>query len=124
MTSDLTPQAASHIETWRPPSLDRGLPECECPANCGGRPEALLRIAPAYPTIIPGDARPPANPYEPTAKGELVYDALNGRTGTVMEWLGDRVYLRPEGGGVEWEAPLSWLQRPPTALPPRIAGAS
>ncbi|WP_327067069.1 hypothetical protein OG500_14105 [Kitasatospora sp. NBC_01250] len=112
MTSDLTPQAASHIETWRPPSLDRGLPECACPAGCGGRPEAMIRLAPAYPTIVPGDLRPPTDPYEPTTRGELVYDALNRRTGSLMARLGGVAYLRPEGGGVEWEVPLSWLQRP------------
>ncbi|MFF7636670.1 hypothetical protein ACFZB9_26495 [Kitasatospora sp. NPDC008050] len=112
MTSDLTPQAASHIETWRPPSLDRGLPECACPAGCGGRPEAMIRLAPAYPTVVPGGAQPPADAYEPTVKGELVYDALNRRAGTLMERLGDRVYLRPVNGGVEWEATLPWLQRP------------
>ncbi|WP_035845385.1 hypothetical protein [Kitasatospora azatica] len=97
-----------------PPSAfaDRTLPECACPANCGGRPEATLRLGPAYPTIVPGDARPPEVSYLPVQRGELVYDVLNDRLGTFMDRVGPRIYLRPEHGGPEWEADPRWLVKP------------
>lgn len=44
---------------------DRLLPECQCPANCGGRPEASRRMTPAYPIVRPGDARPPPSRTSP-----------------------------------------------------------
>jgi hypothetical protein len=40
----------------------------------------------------------------PINKGELVLDESSGRVGVVMDVLDGRVYLRPPGGGTEWEA--------------------
>jgi hypothetical protein len=91
---------------------ERGLPDCECPAGCGGRPELYKRLAPAYPTVAPGSARPPAVSYEPRERGELVYDTLNRRVGVFMARLGKAVYLRPERGGEEWEVSPQWLAKP------------
>ncbi|MGF1425164.1 hypothetical protein [Kitasatospora sp. LaBMicrA B282] len=98
------------IHTPPPPTFDRGLPSCECPADCGGRPEALLRLAPAYPA--PPDDRtikPPEHPHSPVRRGELVHDVLNRRLGVVMDRVGHVVYLRPERGGQEWDVDAKWL---------------
>ncbi|WP_329566764.1 hypothetical protein [Kitasatospora sp. NBC_01266] len=93
-----------------PPVFDRSLPSCECPADCGGRPEALLRLAPAYPTVRDdGTVKPPEHPYSPARHGELVHDTLNRRTGVFMDRTGQLVYLRPERGGPEWEVDAKWL---------------
>ncbi|MFE0460952.1 hypothetical protein ACFW1A_17050 [Kitasatospora sp. NPDC058965] len=89
--------------------FDRGFPECRCPADCGGRPEATARLLPAYPTPRPAEATPPAVPYQPTANGELVFDTLNGRAGVFMDRRRSLVYLRPEGGGPEWDVHAMWL---------------
>jgi hypothetical protein len=97
-----------------PPLFAIGMPECQCPADCGGRPEASRRLTPTYPSISPAGARPPDDCYEPTRRGELVQDQLNGRLGVFMERVGQKVYLRPEHGGVEWEADPRWLERPPS----------
>ncbi|MDH6122087.1 hypothetical protein ABH930_006321 [Kitasatospora sp. GAS204A] len=94
---------------------DRLMPECQCPANCGGRPEAARRMTPVYPIIRPGDAKPPTHPYLPTRKGELVFDALNDRLGVLMDRVGRLIYLRPERGGAEWDVDLDWIVRPPAA---------
>ncbi|GAB2738331.1 hypothetical protein GCM10010442_68660 [Kitasatospora kifunensis] len=96
---------------------DRLLPECHCPADCGGRPEASRRMTPVYPTVRPGDARPPVDPYEPRDIGELVFDALNHRHGVLMDRMGGTIYLRPERGGAEWEADPRWLVRPAAVRP-------
>ncbi|MCX4746680.1 hypothetical protein OG455_14325 [Kitasatospora sp. NBC_01287] len=106
-----TPTPPPHVPPH--PVSDRLFPECECPANCGGRPEALRRLAQAYPTPTEVGAKPPANPYAPTTRGELVHDSLNRRTGAFMGRLGSLVYLRPPGGGFEWDVDQRWLQRPP-----------
>lgn len=36
--------------------------------------------------------------------GEVVRDHLRRRDGVVMDVVGGRLYLRPEGGGIEWTA--------------------
>ncbi|MFB4195079.1 hypothetical protein [Streptomyces carpaticus] len=36
--------------------------------------------------------------------GSLVRDTWNGRVGVVMDRIGDRIALRPQGGAVEWFA--------------------
>ncbi|PYC88476.1 hypothetical protein C7C46_00255 [Streptomyces tateyamensis] len=92
--------------------VGRILPECACPADCGGRPEATRRLAPAYPTVRPGNAKPPAAPYRPTRRGELVFDVLNDRLGIFMDRMGTRIFLRPEGGGPEWEVDPRWVVKP------------
>jgi hypothetical protein len=89
--------------------FDRGFPECRCPADCGGRPEALTRLAPAYPVPRPTAARPPEIPYQPTAQGELVFDTLNQRAGVFMDQRRRLIYLRPQGGGQEWDVDAMWL---------------
>ncbi|WP_286158261.1 hypothetical protein [Streptomyces sp. CB03911] len=97
---------------------DRSMPFCQCPANCGGLPEAHLKLESPYPAVAPGvHGKPPSEPYQPSSRGELVVDVLSGRTGVFMGRMGRAVYLRPESGGVEWEADPHWLDRPPI---PRI----
>jgi hypothetical protein len=95
-----------------PPYIERGLPECECPADCGGRPELFLCLAPAYPTADPYSTTPPTHPYEPRTRGELVFDSLNLRPGIVMDRTRALVHLRPERGGPEWEVDVKWLTEP------------
>ncbi|MFE2910503.1 hypothetical protein ACFRKE_11180 [Kitasatospora indigofera] len=102
---------------------DRSLPACRCPANCGGRPEAGLRLVSPYPAGPAGGGRaePPAHPHRPSRRGELVLDTLNGRTGVFMDRVGTVVFLRPAGGGVEWDVDGRWLDRvPPFATPPGV----
>ncbi|WP_329569675.1 hypothetical protein [Kitasatospora sp. NBC_01266] len=91
------------------------MPECRCPADCGGRPEAAQRLTLAYPAVRPVGTHPPELRYEPRRRGELVYDALNQRLGVFMDQVGRIVYLRPERGGPEWEADPEWLEKPPPA---------
>lgn len=45
--------------------------------------------------------------------GSVVWDERRRRAGEVMEVRGDRVWLRPLGGGREWEAPPDALAAPP-----------
>jgi hypothetical protein len=96
------------------PVPDRGYPECQCPADCGGRPEIRLRLVPLLPTVREYEAgiRPPAIPHSPTKRGELVYDTLNRRRGIVMDRVRALVSLRPEGGGAEWDVDAKWLVLP------------
>ena len=42
----------------KPAFVDRTMPDCQCPADCGGRPEASLRLVAVYPTVSPGVAEP------------------------------------------------------------------
>ncbi|MFD7985031.1 hypothetical protein ACFV4M_16905 [Kitasatospora indigofera] len=44
-----------------------------------------------------------AKPYRPR-EGETVRDSRRRLTGVYMDTQGGWVYLRPEGGGVEWTA--------------------
>ncbi|MFD7981866.1 hypothetical protein ACFV4M_00610 [Kitasatospora indigofera] len=102
---------------------DRSLPACRCPANCGGRPEAGLSLVSPYPAGPAGGGRaePPAHPHRPSRRGEVVLDTLNGRTGVFMDRVGTVVFLRPAGGGVEWDVDGRWLDRvPPFATPPEV----
>ncbi len=95
-----------------PVTDQRAFPPCRCAGpRCDGRPEALLTIA--YPKGPPADvgALPPAAPYRPTVRGELVRDVRCGRVGTYMDTLGGAVYLRPVAGGPEWEADPRWIAR-------------
>jgi hypothetical protein len=103
-------------DTSPPIVSDRSMPFCRCPANCGGMPEAQVRVASPYPVVTAGGT-PPAEPYRPTRPGELVQDVLNSRTGVLMATVGRTVFLRPQGGGVEWDVDARWLERP-TAAPP------
>ncbi len=103
-----------------PSPSSRALSECRCPAGCGGRPEVEFRLRPVYPEPVRGDRRPPEIAYVPDGVGELVYDSLNGRLGVLMDRIGRLVYLRPPGGGAEWETEASWLESPA----PGRAGAS
>ncbi|WP_432746869.1 hypothetical protein H7827_20545 [Streptomyces sp. JH002] len=43
-------------------------------------------------------------PPPPPDVGSLVRDTWNGRIGVVMDRVGGRVAVRPQGGGVEWFA--------------------
>jgi hypothetical protein len=104
--------------------FDRGMPECRCPADCGGRPEFGQRLGLAYPTVKPTGTHPPELTYEPRRKGELVFDALNQRLGVFMDQVSHIVYLRPEHGGPEWEADPRWLEKPPTVRQASEAGAN
>nr|WP_280672120.1 hypothetical protein [Kitasatospora sp. MAP12-44] len=64
----------------------------------------------------PARERAGAEPYCPTAVGELVLDARAGRVGVFMDRVGDTVHLRPERGGLEWEVDPRWLRPPPATL--------
>ncbi|MCC9311324.1 hypothetical protein LN042_30405 [Kitasatospora sp. RB6PN24] len=90
---------------------DPALPECRCPHDCGGRPELRYQLRPGYPAPEPGTPQPepPEHPYAPGKRGELVYDTLNGRVGAFMDRSRNRVYLRPERGGTEWDVDGKWL---------------
>ncbi|GGU99851.1 hypothetical protein GCM10010495_08140 [Kitasatospora herbaricolor] len=97
------------------PLNDRHLAECRCPMDCGGRPEAGLRLVSPYPAIGSVDAarvRPPAVPYVPRRVGETVRDVLSGRPGVFMGRLGNAVFLRPVSGGVEWDVEPRWIDGP------------
>ncbi|MDH6135707.1 hypothetical protein P3T37_005124 [Kitasatospora sp. MAA4] len=97
----------------KPAFVDRTMPDCQCPADCGGRPEASLRLVAVYPTVSSGVANPPSPEVHVTCqRGELVRDALSGRLGVLMDRIGTLVYLRPERGGAEWEVDQRWLQKP------------
>ncbi|MFC8451494.1 hypothetical protein [Kitasatospora sp. NPDC057223] len=99
-------------DTIKPVTEQRAFPPCRCASpRCNGRPEALLTIAYPKPPPPVGGAYPPAAPYRPTARGELVLDARCGRVGTYMDTLGGVVYLRPVSGGPEWEADPRWIVR-------------
>ncbi|NYI05804.1 hypothetical protein FHU37_002747 [Allostreptomyces psammosilenae] len=52
---------------------------------------------------------------QPPAVGTLVYDADAKRQGVVMDHLDGRTFLRPVGGGTEWEADPRSLQSPMSA---------
>ncbi|MCX5212076.1 hypothetical protein OG689_22815 [Kitasatospora sp. NBC_00240] len=108
-------------QAWAPAVVgDRSLPACCCPANCGGRPEAGLRLVSPYPAGPAGGGRvdPPAYPHRPSRPGELVLDTLNRRTGVFMDRVGTVVFLRPAGGGVEWDVDGRWLDRVPRFATP------
>ncbi|TDC74236.1 hypothetical protein [Streptomyces hainanensis] len=42
--------------------------------------------------------------------GAAAYDERVGRYGVVMDHEGGRVYLRPPGGGLEWEAAVEHVR--------------
>lgn len=57
----------------------------------------------------------------PYAQGTLVEDTVSGRTGELQGVIEERVketgrvisqtaYIRPRGGGIEWDAPLKHVQ--------------
>jgi hypothetical protein len=46
----------------------------------------------------------------PPAVGTVVRDTTTDRVGVVMGVLGELVYLRPQGGGVEWTARAGELE--------------
>ncbi|MFJ9692262.1 hypothetical protein [Kitasatospora sp. NPDC101183] len=52
---------------------------------------------------------PPSHPYRPFILGESVFDVRSGRWGAFMGWQQGRVYLRPLGGGVEWDTDARWI---------------
>ena len=106
-------------DTNPPVVSDRSMPFCRCPADCGGMPEAQIRMVSPYPAA-PAGGTPPTDPYRPTRPGELVQDVLNGRAGVLMATMGRAVFLRPPGGGVEWDVDARWLERPASA-PPAVA---
>ncbi|PYC77746.1 hypothetical protein C7C46_18000 [Streptomyces tateyamensis] len=63
----------------------------------------------------PGGAKPPAVPYVPSTPGELLLDALSGRVGVFMGRQSKRIFMRPPGGGVEWDTDPAWVLRAPEA---------
>ena len=110
----MTKDQSTRRESESNVASDRSMPNCECPRDCGGRPEARLRLSSPYPPVTAASARsaPPAVPYVPRRVGELVLDTLSGRVGRYMDRLGKSVFLRPESGGAEWEADPGWIDRP------------
>ncbi|WAL73135.1 hypothetical protein OU787_17445 [Kitasatospora sp. YST-16] len=63
---------------------------------------------------------PPAEPYKPTERGELVTDARTKRVGVFMDFFAGAVHLRPLRGGPEWRVPPEWITKGPTELEARL----
>ncbi|MFI6848378.1 hypothetical protein OG535_18680 [Kitasatospora sp. NBC_00085] len=99
--------------------IERNFPPCLC-ANCNDAiPEARLNsdsLTPVAPAPVP-TAVPPVLPYRPVRRGEAVFDVRSGRWGAFMAFHHGVVFLRPFGGGVEWDTDPRWLSqhKPPTA---------
>ncbi|WP_329216964.1 hypothetical protein OG352_13430 [Streptomyces sp. NBC_01485] len=58
------------------------------------------------PPPTPADRdQPPSDPgsYEPRID-DIAVDAGANKTGRVVDFVGSRVWLRPVGGGIEWNA--------------------
>ncbi|MFJ7280064.1 hypothetical protein [Kitasatospora sp. NPDC098663] len=90
--------------------LRRNFPPCRCP-QCGDSvPEARMgngAIAPAAPPVR--RVAPPSEPFRPTVVGERVYDVRSGRWAVFMGWQHGLAFLRPLGGGVEWDTEARWI---------------
>ncbi|MFJ7243594.1 hypothetical protein ACIQWA_02990 [Kitasatospora sp. NPDC098652] len=90
--------------------LQRSFPPCRCP-RCGDSiPEAGLAdhaIAPAAPPAR--RVAPPCEPYRPSVPGERVFDVRSGRWAAFMGWQHGSAFLRPLGGGIEWDAEARWI---------------
>jgi hypothetical protein len=62
--------------------------------------------------------------------GDIAYDVRRDRYGVVMDRMGGRIFLRPERGGVEWEArheevrPARAGKTASESLSPRVATAN
>ncbi|MBO1414273.1 hypothetical protein [Streptomyces sp. FH025] len=52
---------------------------------------------------------PPSEAYRPSIVGERVFDVRSGRWGAFMGWQQGRAFLRPLGGGVEWDVEARWI---------------
>ncbi len=52
----------------------------------------------------------PQAPYTP-AVGEVVRDAKHNTEGVYTGRFGNWAYLRPRGGGVEWDTPRTYVER-------------
>ncbi|MFE6054725.1 hypothetical protein ACFQ6N_28555 [Kitasatospora sp. NPDC056446] len=52
---------------------------------------------------------PPSDPYRPSALGERVFDVRSGRWAAFMGWQHGRAFLRPPGGGLEWDTEARWI---------------
>ncbi|MFD8786983.1 hypothetical protein [Kitasatospora sp. NPDC059599] len=90
--------------------LRRNFPPCLC-AQCGDSvPEARMpsnSVAPAAPPVR--RVAPPSEPYRPSSVGERVFDVRSGRWAAFMGWQQGLAFLRPVGGGVEWETEARWI---------------
>jgi hypothetical protein len=58
------------------------------------------------------DAQEAVRPAEGWQRGARLLDARTGRVGEVMDFMHNLVYLRPLGGGCEWEARREDLRLP------------
>ncbi|MFF2745527.1 hypothetical protein ACFVVA_08290 [Kitasatospora sp. NPDC058048] len=90
--------------------LRRSFPPCRC-AQCGDSvPEARVNASSLTPAA-PAARRvaPPSSPYRPSTVGERVFDVRSGRWAAFMGWQHGRAYLRPLGGGIEWDAEARWI---------------
>ncbi|MGW2375437.1 hypothetical protein [Kitasatospora sp. NPDC001683] len=68
---------------------------------------ATHAIAPATPPAR--RVAPPSNPYRPSTIGERVFDVRSGRWAAFMGWQHGRAFLRPPGGGIEWDTEARWI---------------
>ncbi|MFC5661377.1 hypothetical protein ACFP3U_00115 [Kitasatospora misakiensis] len=92
--------------------LRRNFPPCHCP-TCGTEdvPESRIPTSQLLP-VTPPPARsstPPPTAYRPSTRGETVFDVRSMRWGAFMGWQKGRAFLRPLGGGVEWDTEPRWL---------------
>lgn len=98
--------------------IERNFPPCRC-ANCNDTvPEAGLScgsLLPAAPPPVPG-AVPPVVAYRPSRRGEVVLDVRSGRWGAFMAFQHGLAFLRPFGGGVEWDTEPRWLAQQPSPV--------
>lgn len=90
--------------------LRRNFPPCRC-AQCGDSvPEARVSASALTPAAPPARrVAPPSSPYRPSIVGERVFDVRSGRWAAFMGWQHGRAYLRPLGGGIEWDAEARWI---------------
>lgn len=90
--------------------LRRNFPPCRC-SQCGGSiPEARMgadAIAPPAPPVR--RVAPPSEPYRPSSVGERVFDVRSGCWAAFMGWQHGRAFLRPLGGGLEWDTEARWI---------------
>ncbi|MGW6916714.1 hypothetical protein ACWGB8_23245 [Kitasatospora sp. NPDC054939] len=97
--------------TTHPSVNDRNFPACQC-TRCGfDVPESRIRssaLMPVPPPTVPRSA-PPVEPYRPVLRGEEVFDTRTGQWGVFMGWHHGMAFLRPPGGGVEWDTAPHWL---------------